>query len=225
MKTYFTIAIAMFTTIFIDAQANLFNEAYRWNKFIDKVNSPKGDQLQYGDIEGSAYFAKTFLSANIENATSLIKTRYNIYTDTVELLNEDDIFELPKSQKYGRISFLAPKAVLVYITEGNIPMGYYFELATGKYGLYKKMKVEFREGAKAVNSFTPAIAPSFVNANPIYYIKTNSEYIEIPKKVKDLADSVPDQKNAILEFDKKNKLKLKDEADLVKLVNLLNSSI
>ena len=112
MKSIITIAITLFTAVSMNAQANFFNEAIRWNKFIDRVNSPKGQQLNYSDIEGDAYFGKYFITANIENATSLIKTRYNMYTDTVELMNEQDIFELPKAQKYSRISFLKPTLIL-----------------------------------------------------------------------------------------------------------------
>lgn len=224
MKSLATIALTLFTTISLSAQANYFNEAVRFNKFIDRVNAPKGLALVYADIEGNAYFAKNFVSANIENATSLIKARYNTYTDTVELQNNDDIFELPKSQKYGRISFLNPSAVLVYVTTGNIPQGYYFELAKGKYTLLKKMKAEFREGSPAVNSFTPAILPRFENLNPVYYIKTDSDVIKLTKNVKDLVNAMPDKKDGISDFVKKNKIKFNADSDLTRLVNFLNTS-
>jgi len=224
MKSLVTIALTFFTAICISAQANYFNEAIRWNRFIDRVNSPKGQQLTYADIEGDAYFAGTFASANIENATSLIRTRYNTYTDTVELMNEGDIFELPKSQKYSRILFVKPSAILVYISSGNIPQGYYFELAKGKYTLLKKMKAEFREGSPAVNSFTPAIAPRFETLNPVYYITTDSDVIKLTKNAKDLANAIPDKKDAINDFVKKNKIKFNDDADLTRLVAFLNTS-
>ena len=224
MKSIITIAITLFTAVSMNAQANFFNEAIRWNKFIDRVNSPKGQQLNYSDIEGDAYFGKYFITANIENATSLIKTRYNMYTDTVELMNEQDIFELPKSQKYSRISFLKPTLVLTYVTTGNIPMGYYFELATGKYTLLKKMQVEFREGSPAVNSFTPAIAPKFENLKPIYYLKSDSEVIKLTKNVKDLANAIPDKKEEINDFVKKNNIKLNQDLDLIRLANFINAS-
>lgn len=225
MKSFITLALVLFTTICINAQANLFNEAIRWNKFIDRVNSPKGNELTYADIEGDAYFAKSFISANIENATSLIKARYNTYTDTVELLNEDAVFELPKSAKYGKITFLKPTATLVYLNSGDIPAGYYFELATGKYTVLKKMKSEFREGSPAINSFTPAIAPRFENLNPVYFIKTDSEVTKVSKNAKDLAKAIPSKQEAINDFVKKNKLKLNQELDLIKLVKFLNAPL
>lgn len=224
MKSFVTIALTLINAISISAQANFFNEAVRWNKFIDRVNSPKGQPLNYADIEGNAYFAKMFMNANIENATSLIKARYNTYTDTVELQNNEDIFELPKSQKYGRIEFLTPNAVLIYVTTGNIPQGYYFELATGKYTLLKKLKAEFREGSPAINSFTPAILPRFENLNPVYYIKTDSDVIKLTKNAKDLANAMPDKKDAITDFAKKNKIKFNEDSDLTRLVNFLNTS-
>ncbi len=224
MKSFLTLTLTLFTIISLSAQANYFNEAYRFNKFIDRVKSPQGEQLKYADIEGTAYLYKGFTAANIENATSLIKARYNTYTDTVELLNEDDIFELPKSIKYSRITFPKPTAVLVYMNTMDIPEGYYFEMATGKYSLYKKMKTEYREGAKAVNSFTPAILPRFENLNPIYYIKTESQFVKVSKNGKDLPASFPEKTAAITDFVKKNKLKLNQEQDLLRLVQFLNSN-
>ncbi|WP_027376583.1 hypothetical protein [Kaistella palustris] len=224
MKTFYTLAFTLFTMVTLSAQANFFNEAFRFNKFIDRVSSPQGEQLRYGDIEGSAYLYKGFETANIEGASSAIRTRYNTYTDTVELLNDDDIFELPKSQKYARISFPKTRTVLVYLNSSDIPAGYYFELATGKYSLYKKMKTEYRAGAKAVNSFTPAIMPRFENLNPIYYIKTDSQFVKVPKNVKELATAFPEKSAAINDFVKKNKVKMTQEQDLLKLINFMNSS-
>ncbi len=147
-----------------------------------------------------------------------------MYTDTVELLQDENIFELPKSAKYSRIVFQKPTSTLLFINEASLPAGYYFELLKGKFTLLKKTKTEFREGSKAVNSFTPAISPSFVATNPIYYIKSESGYIEVPKKIKDLANLLPDQKDAITNFDKKSKIKLNVESDLIKLTQFLNSS-
>lgn len=224
MKTLITIALTLITAIAVNAQANFFNEAVRWNKFIDRVNSPKGQPLYYADIEGNAYLSRLFLNANIQNATNLIPARYNTYTDTVELQNGEDIFELPKSIKYGRVEFLTPSAVLVYVTTGNIPQGYYLELAKGKYTLLKKMKSEFREGSPAVNSFTPAIPPKFENLSPVYYIKTDAEVIKLTKNAKDLVTAMPEKKDAITDFVKANKIKFTEDRDLIKLVTFLNTS-
>jgi len=223
MKIFFTLALSILTFYSAAAQIS-YNEAYRFNKFMDRVNSPQGQQLRYGDIDGTAYFTKSFVPATIENATSSIKARYNMYTDTVELLQDENIFELPKSAKYSRIVFQKPTSTLLFINEASLPAGYYFELLKGKFTLLKKTKTEFREGSKAVNSFTPAISPSFVATNPIYYIKSESGYIEVPKKIKDLANLLPDQKDAITNFDKKSKIKLNVESDLIKLTQFLNSS-
>lgn len=222
---YFTIALlTLFTTLTLKGQANIFNDQYRFNKFLDEVKNGKGQQLTYADIEGNAYFAKGFVTAKIENATSLLKARYNTYTDTVELLNEEDIFELPKTAKYSRIVFQNPSAVLVLMNVENLPQGYYFELVPGKYTLLGKRQVEFREGAKAVNSFTPAISPKFEQTNPIYYIKNGSEIIKVGKKENDLLNAIPTQKTEAADFIKKNKIKLNKEEDLIKLVKFLNTS-
>lgn len=224
MKYFLILLLSLTTTVTVKAQANFFNEQIRFNRFMDKVNSPKGDKLMYADIEGNAYFAKGFATANIENATSLIKARYNTYTDTVELLNGEEIFELPKTAKYSRIMFQSPAATLLLMNVENLPQGYYFELVPGKYSLLGKRQVEFREGAKAINSFTPAIAPKFEAMAPIYYLKNGSQIIKIGKKESDFVNALPDHKNETADFIKKNKIKLNKEEDLIKLVKFLNSA-
>lgn len=86
------------------------------------------------------------------------------------------------------------------------------------------MKAEFREGSPALNSFTPAIAPKFENLNPVYYIKTDSSIIKLTKNAKELVNAMPDKKEAIEDFVKKNKIKFNQDADLTRLVNFLNTS-
>lgn len=68
-------------------------------------------------------------------------------------------------------------------------------------------------------SGTPA---KFTKQDPIYYIKTKQQSIKIPKNIKDLPSLFPDKKNELEDFIKSNKVKIKDEASLISLVNFLN---
>lgn len=223
MKKIFISIFSLLVFMSAQAQANLFNEAFRFTKFMDQVNTPEGKKLSYQDIEGNPYFERSFATANIENATTGIKSRYNSYTDTVELLTEESIFELPRSEKYSRIVFTKAAATLLYVNLSPDTEGYYFELVPGKYQLLKKMKAEYRAGQKAVNSFTPAIEPRFDNLDPVYYVKYDQKLTKIGKKEKDLLQAFPSHTQEIQQFLKKNRLKLTQESDLIKLVTYLNS--
>ena len=221
MKLLITIVLLIISSISLNAQANLFNEAYRFNKFMDKITTPKGI-LTYGDIEGNAYYTNTFASAKIENATTLINVRYNTYTDTVEILKDGSIYVLPKNEKYSKISYANSPEVLVYLNSGEME-GYYFELVPGKYRLLKKLKAEFRPEVPAVNTFTSSVAAKFENLNPVYYFEINNQFVKVPKNMKDFLQEFTEKKSEIEAFVKVNKLKTNQEEDLIRLAKFINN--
>lgn len=220
MKPLFTLILVISATISINAQISNLNEAYRFNKFMENITTPKGP-LTYGDIRGNAYYNNTFLSAKVENATSLINVRYNKYTDTMEILNDGSIYVLPKSEKYSRIAFANSPVVFVYLNSGEM-QGYYVELVTGKTRLLKKLKTEFRPEVPAVNTFTSAIPPKFENMKPVYFFEIDNQFIKVPKNTKDLINQFTENKDEITAFIKSNKLKSNDEEDLIRLARFIN---
>jgi hypothetical protein len=222
MKKIVALTLVLITSISIDAQSSYFNEVYRFNKFMDKINTPKGP-MTYADIDGNAYYNDKFLSAKVENATKLIPCRYNKYTDAVEILTDGSVFELPKSEKHSRIAFVNSPDVLVYLNSGEENNGYYFELVPGKYRLLKKLKSEFRPAVPALNSFTSAVAPKFENVNPLYYFQIENQFVKITKNAKDFVSQFPEKKDEIAEFIKSNKLKTNQEVDLIRLAKFINN--
>lgn len=220
MKSLLSLILVISATISINSQSSNLNEAYRFNKFMENITTPKGP-LTYADIRGNAYYNSTFLSAKVENATSLINVRYNKYTDTMEILNDGSIYVLPKSEKYSRIAFANSPVVFVYLDSGEM-QGYYVELVTGKARLLKKLKTEFRPEVPAVNTFTSAIPPKFENVKPVYFFEINNQFIKVPKNTKDLLTQFTENKDEITAFIKSNKLKSNDEEDLIRLARFIN---
>ena len=188
---------------------------------MDRINSPKGP-LTYADIGGNAYYNDKFVSAKIVNATRLIPVRYNKYTDAIEILTDGNVFELPKSDKYSRITFQNSPEAIVYLDSSPEINGYFFELATGKYRLLKKLKSEFRPEVKALNSFTSAVPPTFENVNPVYYFQIENQFTKISKNAKDFVGQLTEKQDEVANFIKTNKLKLNQEPDLVRLAKFLN---
>ena len=220
MKLLITFFLLISASLSMNAQANIFNEAYRFNKFMNQITTPKGP-LTYGDIGGNAYYNDTFVSAKVENATTLINVRYNKYTDAVELLKDGEVYVLPKNEKYSRIAYSNSQDVLVYLNSGEMD-GYYFELVPGKYRLLKKLKSEFRPEVPAVNTFTSAVSPKFENLNPIYYFEIDGQFVKISKNSKELVNQFPENKDEITAFIKANKLKTNQEVDLIRLAKFIN---
>lgn len=212
-----------FTTINaqITSLNSLLNES-RFVKWKDKVISPDGKSMTYGDIEGNPFLSKMFLSANIQNATSAVPSRYDSYSDTVQLLSGEEVFELPKSEKYPRVTFSTPPMSLIFVNSGSEPAGYFVEIMNGNYKLLKKLKAEYRPAQPAIDSYSPAIPAKFVNLNPVYFILHENQLIKIPKNSKDLPDLIPEKKSEIATFLKSNKIKTNQEVDLFKLTKFLN---
>ena len=99
---------------------------------------------------------------------------------------------------------------------------YFFELASGKNRLLKKITTKFHDAVPAPNSLISGTPTRFETLKPLYFIKTEDALIKIPKNTKDLAISFPDRKSELNDFIKTNKIKLNNEADLIKLTQFLN---
>lgn len=222
MKTRIFLILAIATSSLYTSQQISLGEISRFNKFMNSVNSPKGTAITYGEIEGDAYINKHFSSAKIENAKSEVPARYNMFTDEIEILGNGDVFILPKSSQYPKISFINPSMTLVFAENGNEPAGYYQELVGGKNLLLKKMRVEFRDAVRAVNTYTRDYPARFENSKPAYFIKTESKLIKISKDEKELIKNFPEKKSEIQSFIKSDKIKLNKEVDLIKLTNFIN---
>lgn len=224
MKSLITLIILISASIATNAQMSSLADlaaADRFNKFMDEITTPKG-RLTYADIRGNAYYNPVFMSAKVENATTLMNVRYNTYTDAIEILNDGSIYVLPKNQKYSKITYANSPVTFVYLDSGEMK-GYYFEVVSGKSRLLKKLKTDFRPEVPAVNSFTSAIPAKFENAKPIYYIENNNnQFIKVPKNTDDLINQFTENKSEIAAFIKSNKLKINKEEDLIRLTQFLN---
>ncbi|MDR2206443.1 MAG: hypothetical protein LBE36_09875 [Flavobacteriaceae bacterium] len=220
MKKNIIIAIVAFIGVQIQAQQSLW-EVSRFNKFIDKVNNGE-TTLKYSDIEGTPYYNPKFLPARLGDISTVIPIRYNSFTDGIEILSGADVYELPKEDSYPKFTFEGSRETLVFVNTYNEFTGYFFELASGKNRLLKKVTTKFKPEIPASNHLIPAIPAKFEKQTPIYFIKTEKDVIKIPKNIKELLNFFPENKDDINSFVKSNKIKLNQEVDLVKLVNFLN---
>lgn len=205
-----------------------FSDVYnkvKFNKFLDEVKEPGGPRLRYVDIEGDVFFPQKFTKASIQNATAEIKTRYNRYTDNVELLQDDEIFVLPRNKDFSRIVFTQPAAVLLFLNEETLPSGYFFEMVPGKFSLLKKEAVSFHAVVPATTQYVRDIPARFEPVKPVYYIKTENKIITVPRTAKDLIALLPDKKPELENFIKSKKMKNLSEEDLKMLVRYLNTGM
>ncbi|NIF05296.1 hypothetical protein F3J23_07565 [Chryseobacterium sp. Tr-659] len=220
------IICALFTSsVVAHAQFSLSNNGLglpQDNAIFNKVNSPNaGKTLTYDDIIGTPYYGKGFSPAKFSGTDETAPARYNSFKDEVEFQKGDKTFVLPKNDAFSKITFTNSKETLVKLDTGDDLSGYFFELADGKYGLYKKIKTKFIDAAPAVNSYATDRPASFKVLDPVYYIKTPNGFVKKTKTAKDIIKELPDRKDELETYFKSNK-KLDKQEDLVKLVNFLN---
>lgn len=214
-------ALLLSTSAYSQSMFQKLMETNRFNKFIDEVNNgPK--KLKYSDIQGSPYYYKSFAPAKLADNPEIINIRYNTLLDSVELLNGTDVYELPRSSNFPKFTFTTTNEVLVRVDTGNDFSGYFFELVNGKNRLLKKVKVRFDPEVPAPNTLISGTPARFAPLDPVYFIQTGNQDIQVPKKTEELLVNFTDNKDAVVSFIKSNKIKLNKEADLIKLVQFLN---
>lgn len=232
MKKNFTIILLSLHGIMIQAQQNFSRESYqqdvRFSQYMDKLSSDN-KKMKYEDIQGSPYYHLEFLPARFGNTSSSHSIRYNIYSDTIEMIIDNKIDEIPKTNivkesPLSKFTFNKSKETLILVDSHDDRSGYFFLLADGKNQLLKKINVEFKPEVPAPNHLIPRIPARFEKPAITYFIKNQNGLIEIPKKESEFLIFFPHNTKQIKSFKKKYKLKLSNQKDLIKLVNYINSN-
>ncbi|WP_234110776.1 MULTISPECIES: hypothetical protein [Chryseobacterium] len=194
----------------------------RFSKVIDEVNNGK-TKIKYSDISGIPYYTPGFVNARVGDTSSFVPIRYNSFLDTIEIMDKNEVYEIPREESYPKFTFDKSNLKLVLVNTYDEFAGYFFEIAGGKNRILKKIQTKYYDAVPAPNSLISAIPARFETQKPIYFLKTDDEFIRLPKNAKDLPALLPARKAELESFIKSNKIKINDEADLIKLAAFLNS--
>jgi hypothetical protein len=190
----------------------------RFNKQIEEFNNGT-EKIRYADIKGIPYYYPEFINAKIGDTKTSAPIRYNSFLDTIELINNEDVYQLPKEESNPSFTLETTKEKLVYVKTEDLYSGYFFELNEGKFRILKKIITKYQAATPPPNPMIAGNPAIFMPQKPIYFIKGENIFIKINNS-KELAEKFPDKK--ISEFISKNKIKLSREADLIQLGNFLN---
>lgn len=193
----------------------------RFNKQIDLFNNGT-DKIKYSDIQGIPYYKKEFNRAKVGEHSGTIPVRYNSFLDTIEILEKEDVYELPKDGTTPAFTFENTGEKLVYVQTDDRYSGYFFELNPGKNRILKKIITNYSPEVAAPNTLIAGTAARFDLQKPLYFVKTDTQFFELPRNAQQLAKNFPDQAKELLDFIKKNKIKFNKEDDLIQLGNFLN---
>jgi len=225
MKNYiFIVAILLSTFSFaqrIELQGETIGDFTNYMSYKGKINIE--------DIKGSPYINDNFETAEIPPLDESFKARYNAVEDEMEVkLESGKIFVLDKAVSYTiKLNTKTYKAFNTNPDSDNPIFNYYIIENNLKHiTLLKKETKKFHKKKEAANSYSSAIPAHFDDKHKTeLYLKFNSnnKIVTLPTKEKRFLALFPEKKNVIKKYIKDNKISLKKEAHLNKLLKHVNT--
>jgi len=188
----------------------------------------------YSEFQGSPYISNKFLPTTMyyeEENMGEIYYRYNALNEEVEIkkYNNDDapIQSLSRDKSIYIMNSGKKMSFKTFTTSKNNTLnGYLTAIINGDhYDLYKRTYVKYTEGKPAANSFVKAVPSRFTQFTEYYFQKEGVNRMdEIKLKNNQLIKLFEDPKKSELKvFLKENELNIKEEQDLIKVFDYLNS--
>ncbi|MDG1571989.1 hypothetical protein OZ410_06650 [Robiginitalea sp. M366] len=176
------------------------------------------------NVEGSPYLNDEFKRGAVymnEEKPYAAYMRYNAYQDEMQVQGPDGISTLFKREYVWAMLEGEKFKIETYDTGNGTRQGYFVELNAGKTRLLKRYQSLFREGEKAVSSYSQDKPPRFEAETSYYLAMEGKPAQEVKLRKKDILEMLDN--DASEGFVKENKLKLKDEAEVLMLLQHYNA--
>lgn len=194
------------------------------------TKEPTKKILNESDISGSPYLNKEFVLGSLLTNERIkyidVPLRYNIYNDEIEFEMSEDSYlaiEAPETIKKATIG----NDEFIYAVKRNKKgdqYGYYQLVSDGKVKLLSRYNIVFEEGTTTTGYKKPRPPRLIRNSNTFYLQIANNEPQQVSAK-KDLEAIFGQQSQEMKAFIKKEKLNIRQEADLAKLIKFINKNI
>jgi hypothetical protein len=194
------------------------------NLFV-KASGPS-DQT-YENIEGSPFLNETFVAGEI--ITSNLKfvdipMRYNIFSDQIEFKQNNSSYILAPEARIKQVHigdhvFVAEE----HQVKGKLKLGFLTLLDSGKEVLMAKKIVNYNPKTEPT-ALDPLSHPAkFTRSQDVYFYKIGNTPVNQISSLKDLIKNLPGKQEEVTEFAKKEKISIKKEDELLKLVRFYNT--
>ena len=183
--------------------------------------------LKMSDIQGTPYLDEEFNSGKIISGEGKIyenvPLRYNAFTDDLEFKKGDDSYNIDpktivKRAEFGGVVF----SCMSYESNSKTQTGFFEILTEGKATLLVKYTVRFLE-KEAVKAFAEPKPARFDAAQKEYFITFDGSPAKLISNKKSLLEMFGAQKSEMESFISKNKLSVKSDDALTKIVVHFNS--
>ncbi len=185
-------------------------------------------ETRYRDVEGNPYSNEQMQKGSIhltsgETRDNLL-LRYNWYTSQMEIQQGEDILALPKSAEIDHVIIGGEKYVPFYYL--NQIAGYAVEVYQGRCSLFRKEDVYMMPAEEPVSSYDEYKPPRFHRSRPVYFlIYQEGRMTQLDSNKRIIPGQFEPYNSEINRFLKSNRIKLKSEEDLVRLVEYYNSPL
>ncbi|MEW7293101.1 hypothetical protein [Aquimarina sp. 2304DJ70-9] len=176
---------------------------------------------------GSVYMNKEYQKANVideKSGTYDTRLKYNIYTDALEHTVGGKLHEVIKTPTtYARIDNDYYYYCDFQSQHGRRIKGYYVLVEMNdSYRVYKKYDLKITE-PQEMDPMTGSAVTGKIKVLTTYYIEEDGILLEVPLNKKDVLLAFSDKEEELKQYIKKEKIRLKKEEDLIRLVAKYNA--
>ncbi|MFY0631855.1 MAG: hypothetical protein JXR05_15940 [Flavobacteriaceae bacterium] len=221
-KNLLILSLVLLLSLSMSAQGLINNTAAR-NRILATPLFQENLDLKafYETVTGSPYIYDALLPAKVNDYKDIVSARYDAYKDVITIqINDSKIFYLEK--KLGnQIKFINTKDVYEAF-EGESGNVEFFKIVqkSDKYSLLVKQVVKLQGGTKPKNTYDEYKPAVFKRAKDKFYLSfDNSKAIKLPTKKKKFYKIFSKKESEIKGFIKKNKLNIKKQKDILKIVD------
>ncbi|GAA3508677.1 hypothetical protein GCM10022393_20320 [Aquimarina addita] len=181
----------------------------------------------FDEYTGSVYQTSNYKDASLideKSGTFEAKLKYNIYSDVLEFKNSSGTYEIVQNKTtHARIG-----EDYFYFCEfndqrGRDKSGYYVLVElTDNYRIYKKYSINVVNPQKR-NTPSGTDTPGKLAAETRYFLEQNNMIMELPMNKKEILIALSDKESELSNYIKKEKIKVRKEEDLIRLVSRYNA--
>lgn len=185
--------------------------------------APAEKNISFDDYNGTIYENTGFANATVidEKSSSFdAKLRYNIYDDIIEHKDGNDFSQLVKNKTvHARIGEDYYYYCDFKTTRGVRRPGYYVLVEyTENYSIYKKYNLDITDPAVRTSPLDPVV-PGKIRKSEEYFLEERGVIINLPMNKKEILVSFSDKSNELEKYMKKERIKVRKEEDLIRLVS------
>jgi len=222
--TFFILLFVLTYSLKSQTMVNGLLDNYRFKKLSDGVTL---NTLKMSDIQGTPYLKEEYNQGKVVTSDGKsyenIPMRYNAFSDDLEFKKGADYYNFdPKSivkrAEFGGVIF----SCMTYGSEDKTKSGFFEILTEGRATLSIRYTIKYLEKEK-VQPFADPQPARFDKPKKEYYLSFGSFPAKLITTKKSLLELFGSQKDEMDAYISKNKLSIREEGELIKIVAHFNS--